>query len=121
MAKLYDLWKSYKIYQATLSIANAWVEINQICLNAVWKTNVPPVHIHLWGSDKDKTYEEVADKTAKLVKQPELEVDVSHVESHGAELSNKDLKKLEEAKVTEQTDAETKDEAAEEPQRFSIK
>jgi hypothetical protein len=71
------------------------------------------------------THQEVADTIVKLAEQLKLEVDVADVEelleSHGAELSNKDLMDLEAAKVAEQTEAEAEDEPVEEPQRFSTK
>jgi hypothetical protein len=61
----------------------------------------------------------------KLVEQLHFEVDVANVEelieSHGSELSNKDLMELEADKVAEQSEAEAEDETVEEPRRLNTK
>ncbi|EMP31440.1 Proteasome assembly chaperone 1 [Chelonia mydas] len=92
---LYDFQKSRNIYQAIINIAQAWAEVTQVCLNAIWK-KVCPQFVHSFkGFKKDETYEEVADEIVKLAEQLQLEVDVDDVdeiiESHEAELSNEDL------------------------------
>jgi hypothetical protein len=78
----------------------------------------PTKHPHTQlGFEEDETYKQAADKTVKLAKQLELEVNVADVEelskSHGPKLLNEDLMELGAAKVREQTEAEDEYELAE--------
>jgi hypothetical protein len=76
------------------------------------------------GFEKDETCQGVAEIIVKLAEQLKLEIDVDVeelTESHGAELPNGDLIKLEGANVAERTEAECIYEPDEEPRRCSAK
>ncbi|XP_067945123.1 tigger transposable element-derived protein 1-like [Watersipora subatra] len=108
---LRSYWMSYNIFNCVKSIDASWCEVTEVNLNAVWRLLCPQFVNDFRGFDQEGINKEILSTLVDPSDKLELDLQEKNfedfLESHGEELSNQDLMKLEAQQRVEEVEEET--------------